>query len=72
MAFSRAPVMAHGSPTPLLLLQLTGRSPVLAQIQVGQFSSLEGRVSGEASHLVTGLLQVKLQVMLLSIVRKPS
>jgi hypothetical protein len=45
---------------------------VLAQIQVGQFSSLEGRVSGEASHLVTGLLQVILQVMLLSIVRKPS
>ena len=45
---------------------------MLAQIQAGQFSSLEGRVSGEASHLVTGLLQVLLQVMLMSLVENPS
>ena len=42
------------------------RSPVTVQIQTGQFDSLEGRVSGEASHLVTDLLQVLVEVMVMA------
>ena len=51
---------------------MIARGPVMAQIQTGLYDSLEGRVSGEASHLVTGLLQVMLEVMVMSVVEKSS
>ena len=51
---------------------MTARSPVTLQIQTGQFSSLEGRVSREASHLVTDLLKVLIVVIVMAVAVSPS